>query len=580
MAAASDIVLESFDLIACSRCGAQCDVQGREAFSLFACPACGNEMRVPARFANFIVLEQLGKGGMGAVYRAYDETLGRTVALKVMQQSIGKDRAFVTQFLQEARALAAINHPDIVQIYSYGEENGQPYIVMELVDGDRLDHIHEKRKSLDELFVLQTAIEVAAGMQAAEAAGMTHGDIKPANILYDKAGRAKVADFGLARLKGEKPRPGEVWGTPYYVSPEAVRGQAPDASSDIYSLGGTLYHVLTGEPPFNGKTVTDTVLARFKAPPRDPRELKPGVSEATAKILMRMLEADAMARYPNYASLLRDLEQAREKLKEARSGKKPPSKGKSVAVVMAGVVALAAVVVGGVLVFQAIQRHNQKADEAAQFEREKAEGKWKQVMRGGKLTWVKTEVLEGVRAAEAAVAVTPSGGGAVSGGAAAGGTGEVAASKDWSAGAGGKTAEGESLVLRGPGEGGEESQIRLEFPVGAGDSARFKGAKLRLVCRATAKKKTQACTVTAWGLKADGKPGGKLGEGALASNPETGDTFEMELPRLEAFWAKEGGDTLAVALTASSDGEQKKGWVFTASEDAGRFRPPTLVLGN
>ena len=236
---AGDILIEQFDVVACSKCTQQLDISRAAPFTLVTCPACNAEMRVPARFANFILLEQLGRGGMGAVYKAYDETLGRTVALKVMQQSIGQDRAFVEQFLQEARALAAINSPNIVQIYNYGEENGQPYIVMELVDGGRLDHLHEKYKTLDEIFVLQTAQQIIRGLQAANAAGMTHGDIKPANILYDKAGNAKVADFGLARLKGERPKPGEVWGTPYYVAPEVVRGQAPNAGSDIYSLGGT-----------------------------------------------------------------------------------------------------------------------------------------------------------------------------------------------------------------------------------------------------------------------------------------------------------------------------------------------------
>ena len=135
---AGDILIERFEVIACSKCTQPIDTAGAAPFSILHCPICAAEMRVPARFANFILLDQLGKGGMGSVYKAYDETLGRTVALKVMQQSIGQDRAFVEQFLQEARALAAINHPNIVQIYSYGEENGQPYIVMELIDGGRL----------------------------------------------------------------------------------------------------------------------------------------------------------------------------------------------------------------------------------------------------------------------------------------------------------------------------------------------------------------------------------------------------------------------------------------------------------
>lgn len=168
---AGDILIERFEIIACSKCNQPIDTTGVPPFSVRHCPSCGTEFRVPARFANFVLLEQLGKGGMGAVYKAYDETLGRTVAIKVMQQSIGQDRAFVEQFLQEARALAAINNPHIVQIYTYGEENGQPYIVMELVDGGRLDHIHEKQHALDEVFVLQTALQIIKGLQAANAAG-------------------------------------------------------------------------------------------------------------------------------------------------------------------------------------------------------------------------------------------------------------------------------------------------------------------------------------------------------------------------------------------------------------------------
>ena len=268
-------------------------------------------MRVPARFANFILLEQLGKGGMGSVYKAYDETLGRTVALKVMQQSIGQDRAFVEQFLQEARALAAINNPHIVQIYSYGEENGQPYIVMELVDGGRLDHIQEKQKALDEVFVLQTAVQVIRGLQAANAAGMTHGDIKPANILYDRAGSAKVADFGLARFKGEKPKPGEVWGTPYYVAPEVVTRPGPQCR---------LRHLFPRRHPLpcahrraalqlrnrhrHRSAALQGAGARSARSSRTPSRLK------TAAILLRMLEMDPFARYPTYESLLKDISDA------------------------------------------------------------------------------------------------------------------------------------------------------------------------------------------------------------------------------------------------------------------------------
>ena len=596
---AGDIIIERFEVIACAKCAQPIDTTAAAPFSVIHCPACAAEMRVPARFANFILLEQLGKGGMGAVYKAYDETLGRTVAIKVMQQSIGRDRAFVEQFLQEARALAAINNPHIVQIYSYGEENGQPYIVMELIDGGRLDHIQEQKKALDEFFVLQTALQVIRGLQAANAAGMTHGDIKPANILYDKAGNAKVADFGLARFKGEKPKPGEVWGTPYYVAPEVVRGQAPDAGSDIYSLGGTLYHVLTGEPPFNGETVTDTVLLRFKEPAPDPRVYKNAISAKTAAILLRMLEMDPFARYPTYESLLKDMSDALAPLAEARSGKKKAPEKKSVVLpAIFGLVALA--LIGGlsyfgVLLFKAKQ---ERARAAAQFEADKAAGRVKQVFREGKMQWVRTDVAPAA---------------AVDGAAPAGPVNE------WSIPAGADTAvtgdnapadfkERTILLLRAGSSGklAEASKIYLRFPLAGVDRKRVDQATLQLTAgrKGSVKTKSKPYQMQVWALKAGETPawddlmtwadapgndpndagGMKAGEAVristydLPANPETGDRFMVSSPDLVPFLRDYAGDELTLVLTGDTETDHKGGWRITASEDAGRFPPPTLIL--
>lgn len=592
---AGDILIERFEVIACSKCSQPIDVAAADPFVAIHCPVCGSEMRVPARFANFILLSQLGKGGMGAVYKAYDETLGRTVALKVMQQSIGQDRAFVEQFLQEARALAAINHPHIVQIYSYGEDNGQPYIVMELVDGNRLDHLQEKHKALDEAFVLQTAIQVIQGLQAANAAGMTHGDIKPANILYDKAGSAKVADFGLARFKGEKPKPGEVWGTPYYVAPEVVKGQAPNAGSDIYSLGGTLYHVLTGEPPFNCETVTDTVLLRFKEPAPDPRVFKNSVSPKTAAILLRMLEMDPFARYPTYESLLKDVTVAIEPLLEARSGKKkPPEKKSVVAPVMLGLVGLGLIAGLSFLGFHVFKAKQAEKHEQAQRAADIAAGRLKQVMRGGQLVWVRVDAEK--PAEDAAAAATP--------------VNEWALAADQDVAVVGNDAAAEfkdqtSLALRGgnAGELADASKIYLRFPLAGIDRARLDQASLRLTARKTgAKPKTPPYQLQIWALKtplpwdirsswrtAPGNdpatPGGMksaqaalLATAALAANPDTGDPLVFELPGLVAFLRTYAADELTLVLTGDGDTDHKTGWKFTATEDAERFRPPTLLL--
>lgn len=600
-----DILLERFEAVTCSRCRAVVDTSAAAPFSTVACANCGTAMKVPARFANFILVDQLGKGGMGAVYKAYDETLGRTVALKVMQQSIGRDRAFVDQFLQEARALAAINHPNIVQIYSYGEENGQPYIVMELVDGGRLDKVHKEHPVLDEVQVLTWALEIIGGLQAADAAGMTHGDIKPANILFDKRGSAKVSDFGLARLNGEKPKPGEIWGTPYYVAPEVVRGQAPSAGSDIYSLGGTLYHLLTGEPPFNGPTVTETVLERFRHAARGPQELNPRLSGKTAAILSRMLEVDPMRRYPTYESLAKDVAGAlaEEEARRKGEGQKKGSAGAKVLWVLVTLLVLAGIGAG---VWAGAKVHRKKAEERAakeQLERDIAEGRVRKIFVNGAFRYVKVDLeAEAAKRAEKAAAKAAA--------ADAGGAAQAPAAKHWDCVAaadadvsGGKPSDDPAMLLLRGGEGGAAvaSKVYLRFDLGGVDAERVKKAELQLVvAKKGAVKKALAYELRVWAVKDAGEwsqlewataPGnaadsaGGMGEGAelvaehrLPANPEAGDVLKVEDERLAAAVRACGGGSLTLVLTASENGDQKGGWRFAATEKQGSFRAATLVM--
>ena len=542
-----DILIERFDVIACSKCNQPIDTSQSLPFTQIHCPACAVSMRVPARFANFILLDQLGKGGMGAVYKAYDETLGRTIALKVMQQSIGKDRAFVEQFLQEARALAAINNPHIVQIYSY-------------------------------------------------AAGMTHGDIKPANILYDKANSAKVADFGLARFKGEKPKPGEVWGTPYYVAPEVVKGQAPNAGSDIYSLGGTLYHVLTGEPPFNCESVTDTVLLRFKEPAPDPRVYRNSIDPRTAAILLRMLEMDPFARYPTYESLLKDVTVVLESLRDARSGKKPVRKKSVVVPVVLGLVALALIAGGsylGMAIFKARQAEKKKQ---AQIEADKAAGRLRQVMRNGQLVWVRIDAAD---AAAPGAAATPVNDWSIPA------TLDVAVAGDDSAA---DLKDQTILLLRGGNSGKLEdaSKIYLRFPLANVDRRRVNEAALQLTAgrKGAVKTKTPHYQMKVWVLKSDlsggwddltkwstapgndiKDAGSMLANGAslvatfdLPPNPETGDRLLVDVKPLLDSLRDPAVEHVTLVLTGDTDTDHKGGWRITATEDADRFPPPTLLL--
>ena len=261
-------------------------------------------IKTPADFGHFLLEKELGHGGMGGVYLARDKMLDRKVGIKVMLKSLGADPKFVERFQREAQAAARLNHPNIAQIYSFGQEQGMPYIAMELVPGGSLDkEMDANPGTLDVVHVMRVGQQVADALALAAESGLVHGDVKPENVLFDTDGNAKLVDFGLAAMQGDSD---EIWGTPYYISPEKVRRQKIDYRADIYSLGGTLYHVLTGVPPFDGPDPTAVVKARFEGPPKKPSEIRPDIPPEVDAIIMRMLELEPSMRYPTYQSLLGD----------------------------------------------------------------------------------------------------------------------------------------------------------------------------------------------------------------------------------------------------------------------------------
>ncbi len=305
MSEPAQIIFDKVDRMECPSCHAQIDVGSLPAFSQAICPSCGGEVTVPGRLGNYLLLNCLGSGGMGSVYRAYDETLARIVAIKVMLKSLGDAPEFLESFRREAQAAAKLNHPNIAQIYSFGQEKGQPYIVMELVGGKHFDEMIAQPEPLDQAVVMKIGMDIADGLQLAAASNLIHGDIKPENILLDERDTAKLLDFGIASSPNAQTT--EIWGTPYYIAPEKLKRQRVDFRSDIYCLGGTLYHALTQHPPFEGEDAIAVVKARLEHPPVPMKTYRPDIDPEVVEIIDRMLQVEPAMRYPTYGSLLSDM---------------------------------------------------------------------------------------------------------------------------------------------------------------------------------------------------------------------------------------------------------------------------------
>lgn len=253
---------------------------------------------------NFLLERELGRGGMGGVYMGRDKMLDRPVAVKVMLPEYGSDEEFVGKFKKEAQAVARLIHPNIAQVYSYGISNGMPYIAMELVAGGSLDGLMKHHGNEIEVpRVMKICEQVAQALRCAADQGLVHGDVKPENILLDANGNAKLVDFGLAAMQKDTE---EIWGTPYYIAPEKCRRQPVDYRADMYSLGGTLYHALTGQAPFEGDDANEVVKARFMGPPKKPSELRPGLSPQIDALVMTMLAVEPKDRFPSFEALLEE----------------------------------------------------------------------------------------------------------------------------------------------------------------------------------------------------------------------------------------------------------------------------------
>jgi tRNA A-37 threonylcarbamoyl transferase component Bud32 len=265
----------------------------------------------------FQIIELLGKGGMGAVYKGRQESLGRFVAIKVLPQKLAEDTSFVERFRREARAAAAISHPNIIEVFDVGEALGYQYIAMELVDGEGLDRVLKREERLTPDRALKLMKQVAAALAKAHAAGILHRDIKPANILIASDDHAKVADFGLAKQTDVDVSitvTGQTLGTPLYIPPEAARGQHPDARADIYSLGATFYQALAGRPPFQGASAAELIAKHLEQRVPPLQQLAPDAPPALCRVIHRCLRKQPAQRYQDACQLLEALERAEARL--------------------------------------------------------------------------------------------------------------------------------------------------------------------------------------------------------------------------------------------------------------------------
>lgn len=248
------------------------------------------------------IIGQLGVGGMGVVYRARQFNLAREVALKLLPQEYGRDSEYIERFLREARAAARLNHPNIVQVYDAGVYEGHYFFVMELIQGKNVGDIIRAENRISERDAIRMILQASLGLGFAHHAGIIHRDVKPENLILNDDGTVKICDLGLAKwgfsqVDKRITQSGMTIGTPFYIAPEQVRGVDVDHRADIYSLGATFYHMLTGKQPFEGNNYAEIMLSHLKKPFPDPRAIYRDLSFDCVKLLQRMTEKQPEKRF-------------------------------------------------------------------------------------------------------------------------------------------------------------------------------------------------------------------------------------------------------------------------------------------
>lgn len=284
------------------------------------------EAKKTKTFAGYELLEKIGVGGMGVVYKARQVNLDRIVALKILSPTMTQDKAFVKRFLDEAKVAGSLTHSNVVQVHDVGEENGTYYICMEYVGGGNLSDILREQGRLDIETAARIALDIARGLQFAETKGIVHCDIKPDNIMISEYGVAKLADLGIARKVSEKQEEEaeEVLGSPHYMAPEQAQGRPVDHRTDLYALGCTIFRMIAGRTPFIGITAREVMKKHIVEEPPDLREFAPEVSAAFAGIVRKLMAKNPDDRYASATELIAALEEIQHNLRSKKGKTKGP----------------------------------------------------------------------------------------------------------------------------------------------------------------------------------------------------------------------------------------------------------------
>jgi|GEM_PF-3404900 len=304
--------IRAFVIQECPQCHTRIDVSRFEPLQEIDCPGCSKSLSVKGNIDRFRLESVAGRGGGSLIYQAFDPHLGKRIALKVIRVDKLSEEAF-QQLFAEASATTRILHPQVARVHSVGGADGRMFIATEIISGGSLEELLEKKGPLPEAQVLEFAIQVASGLEAAHRIGVVHRDLKPGNILFDQMRTAKVVGFGLSGLE-QNAGSGNVWGTPAYLPPERLQGLAEDFRADIYTLGATLFHALTGRPPFEGNDGTAVAMKRLQGPAPSVHPFAPNVSQPTVFVLHKMMERDPSARFQSYQELIEGLQFARGEL--------------------------------------------------------------------------------------------------------------------------------------------------------------------------------------------------------------------------------------------------------------------------